>query len=222
MLVDVAPAEDRAAAAGGHGQACPAGHDQGGLEPPGQHRGDHRQQDREGPSSTMPTTPMRDRPAGLPPDDQHRPDDRSRLRRAGRHGSVGWRAARTAAGPPGAEPDCSPGLVSSGRRPDAVGRRGWDSNPRNGVEPLGRFQGGCTSPLCDLAHVGGHPNRCRRPQPLRRLAGRPRRRSVAARIDEGCGTLAGMQADQPRPARAPPWWKAGRHAGSHRARARRS
>src|SRR3954449_5195819 len=29
-------------------------------------------------------------------------------------------------------------------------RRGWDSNPRNGL-PLGRFQGACTSPLCDLA-----------------------------------------------------------------------
>src|SRR5215218_11167119 len=31
-------------------------------------------------------------------------------------------------------------------------RRGWDSNPRNGL-PLGRFQGACTSPLCDLAQV---------------------------------------------------------------------
>ena len=32
-------------------------------------------------------------------------------------------------------------------------RRGWDSNPRNGL-PLGRFQGACTSPLCDLAQRG--------------------------------------------------------------------
>src|SRR3954453_10856645 len=33
---------------------------------------------------------------------------------------------------------------------DLAARRGWDSNPRNGL-PLGRFQGACTSPLCDLA-----------------------------------------------------------------------
>jgi hypothetical protein len=37
--------------------------------------------------------------------------------------------------------------------PTATQRRGWDSNPRNGL-PLGRFQGACTSPLCDLARRG--------------------------------------------------------------------
>src|SRR5215203_3601034 len=50
-------------------------------------------------------------------------------------------------------------MVSSGTydrwwQPNAIWkRRGWDSNPRNGL-PLGRFQGACTSPLCDLAQRG--------------------------------------------------------------------
>lgn len=41
-------------------------------------------------------------------------------------------------------------LTAGWRDPPASWRREWDSNPRNG-HPLGRFQGGCTSPLCDLA-----------------------------------------------------------------------
>src|SRR5215213_4271810 len=50
-------------------------------------------------------------------------------------------------------------MVSSGAydrwwQPNAIWkRRGWDSNPRNGL-PLGRYQGACTSPLCDLAQRG--------------------------------------------------------------------
>ena len=40
-------------------------------------------------------------------------------------------------------------------RTDITQRRGWDSNPRNGL-PLGRFQGACTSPLCDLASAVPH------------------------------------------------------------------
>ena len=77
----------------------------------------------------------------------------SRPRRSGRRAAAGWPATRTAAGPRVVEPDCSPGVVSSGRR------HGWWAarvgfEPTERFEPLGRFQGGCTSPLCDLAHVG--------------------------------------------------------------------
>ena len=53
-------------------------------------------------------------------------------------------------------------------------RRGWDSNPRNGL-PLGRFQGACTSPLCDLARRGLVRSRAREhPDPSR-----PVRRAMA-------------------------------------------